>query len=304
VKRLARLSILCLILASCTGATATHEPTAAPTISRTPSPTGTRDNFPTDRPELPPSPAASDVTPSNFAWPAGLTAYASVDGRLPYLEYLPPGYGEDGLKSPLLIFLHGAGEYGDGSEQQLSRVLVLGLPAMIANGDWPAEQPFVVLMPQYRFAEANSTCAIGSDLERFIGQALTKYNVDPRRIYLTGISCGAIAIYDYLAAERDYPIAAVVPISGHPGYVIDTAGCDLVRTPIWAFHGALDEIVRFDWLQGLMTELQECTDPAPADLIFTVYPDGHHDSDTWDLTYDGSSGNDIYEWLLGHRVGH
>jgi predicted peptidase len=220
---------------------------------------------------------------------------------LPYLEFLPPGYAGSDVESPLLIFLHGSGEYGDGSEDQLQKVLYLGIPAMIANGTWPAGRPFVVLMPQYHFAQGNGVCDVGDDLERFIGNALSAYRIDPRRVYLTGISCGAIAIFDYLSEERDYPIAAAVPISGHPGYVIEKAGCSLVQTPIWEFHGALDEIVPIDWLSGFMDELASCTDPAPADLTFTVYPEGHHDVDTWDVTYDLSAGNDIYTWMLGHR---
>jgi predicted esterase len=93
-----------------------------------------------------------------------------------------------------------------------------------------------------------------------------------------------------------------VPISGHPGYVMDRAGCSLVRTPIWAFHGAKDEIVPIDWLTEKMTDLEACTDPAPTDLTFTVYPDGHHDVDTWGVTYDLSAGNDIYSWMLDHRA--
>ena len=43
------------------------------------------------------------------AHPAGSTA-----APLGYYEYLPPGYGE-GEPSPLLVFLHGFGESGDGS---------------------------------------------------------------------------------------------------------------------------------------------------------------------------------------------
>ena len=53
-------------------------------------------------------------------------------------------------------------------------------------------------------------------------------------------------------------------------------------------------------LTGVMDELAACTDPAPGDLKFTDYPEGHHDADTWDVTYDLSAGNDIYAWMLSH----
>ena len=50
-------------------------------------------------------------------------------------------------------------ETGDGSEAQLRNVLSgpeLGIPQMIAAGEWPTERPFVVLMPQYSDADARA----------------------------------------------------------------------------------------------------------------------------------------------------
>ena len=73
----------------------------------------------------------------------------TVDGApMGYLEYLPPGYG-DGDPRPLLVFLHGRDEAGDGSEAELGLVDKNGVPALIEAGDWPDDRPFVVLSPQY-----------------------------------------------------------------------------------------------------------------------------------------------------------
>jgi hypothetical protein len=65
-----------------------------------------------------------------------------------YYEYLPPGYG-DGMPRPLLIFLHGYGENGDGSSE-LYKVLDGGLPALVQSDQWPLDRPFIVLAPQHR----------------------------------------------------------------------------------------------------------------------------------------------------------
>ena len=35
------------------------------------------------------------------------------------------------------------------------------------------------------------------------------------RVYLTGVSCGAIGVWDYIAVHGDELIAAAVPIAGH-----------------------------------------------------------------------------------------
>ena len=38
----------------------------------------------------------------------------STDAPYGHLEYVPPGYAEDGVKHPVVLFLHGVGESGDG----------------------------------------------------------------------------------------------------------------------------------------------------------------------------------------------
>jgi predicted peptidase len=204
---------------------------------------------------------------------------------------------------PLLVFLHGSEEYGDGSEAQLPEVLKNGIPTMIAAGEWPAELPFVVLMPQYSFAEANGPCALNDEIESVIEWADRTYRIDPARIYLTGISCGAIGVLDYLAGSQERRVAATVPISSAPytGPNLDTVrgGCAIAGTPTWFFHGALDDIVPVHYVEDAVAALHACTDPPPLDVKLTVYPDADHDA--WTGTYDGSAGHDVYAWLLGHE---
>jgi predicted peptidase len=81
--------------------------------------------------------------------PLGTTA-----SPLGYYEYRPPGYGS-GAKKPLLIFLHGFGENGDGTSAQLPNVISnSGIAYYIANNGWAADRPFVVLAPQHNFIES------------------------------------------------------------------------------------------------------------------------------------------------------
>ena len=83
------------------------------------------------------------------AHPLGTTA-----SPLGYYEYLPPGDGS-GAKKPLLIFLHGFGENGDGTSAQLPNVISnSGIAYYIANNGWAADRPFVVLAPQHNFIES------------------------------------------------------------------------------------------------------------------------------------------------------
>ena len=217
-----------------------------------------------------------------------------------YLEYFPASYAPDGEPSPLLVFLHGSGEAGDGSEESLDLVSALGIPQMIAAGEWPDEHPFVVLAPQYGLTEANGECDFGEDLAEFLQWTVTTYNVDTSRVYLTGVSCGAIGVWDYLASHGGEMVAAVVPISGHALWALEEAGCaPLAEVPVWAFHGAEDDVVPVDFVAEQIDEIRACQGGDAAAIELTVYPDTGH-VEAIAPTYDLSAGHDIYAWLLEH----
>lgn len=239
--------------------------------------------------------------PSTSAWSEALTvrAFGTVEGApLGYLEYLPPGYGE-GAPRPLLIFLHGGGEAGNGSAAMLTLVAKLGIPQLIAAEEWPEDHPFVVLSPQYGLEPAAGPCDVATDVARFLDFAIDNYQVDSARVYLTGISCGAIGVWDYLAVHGDEVVAAAVPISGHAEWALESVGCKpLDEVSVWAFHGALDEIVPAIHIQRPMDEIRACDESGAIEMELTVYPDADHDA--WSRTYDLSAGHDIYAWMLTH----
>ena len=41
-------------------------------------------------------------------------------------------------------------------------------------------------------------CTTPNEVHDFIDYAVTHYNVDPSRVYITGLSCGAFGIWEYL----------------------------------------------------------------------------------------------------------
>jgi predicted esterase len=208
-----------------------------------------------------------------------------------YYEYLPPSYGK--AKSPLLLFFHGIGENGNGTTE-LSKVLAAGPAMLIAKDRWPATRPFVVLSSQNA-----SGCPSAEGVKTFLEYALDKYSIDPARIYITGLSCGAIGTWNYLRANvATTPVAAVVPIAGDGRGAWDTNKCGLGAVAIWGFHGDKDGTVAPAGTEVPMTNLIACTSRRAAKL--TMYPDVGHDS--WSRTYDLSAGHDIYQWLLdNHR---
>jgi predicted peptidase len=286
-------------------------------------------------------PEASAVTTASEAPSAETTASAQAaerpsdrftahptgqtDAPLGYYEYLPPGYG-DGGPPPLLIFVHGLGENGDGSAAELDRLLATGIPQSIREDRWPDDRPFVVLAPQhdepaddapYAACEEGeawgpcvlslqhelghppdgSLCMTPAELDDFLGYAIATYDVDPGRVYLTGLSCGAFASFEYVAVHGAREVAAMVVIAGDGRPAYGAAGCELGQVPIWGFHGDADSQIDEAGTIEPLTRLMDCPSPPQRDVELTVYPGVDHDS--WTRTYDGWAGHDIYEWLLG-----
>lgn len=257
-----------------------------------------------------------------------LTAHHRDEGGAPlgYYEYLPPGYGS-GEPPPLLVFVHGIGENGDGTNRGLDSILVTGVPELIDDDMWPGLLPFVVLAPQhdaptdedhYQECEEGPTwgpcvlaiqhelahppegslCMTPTELHDFLAWAIDTYDVDPERVYLTGLSCGAFASFEYVAEYGATQIAAMVVIAGDGRPAWAAVGCDLGQVAIWGFHGDADDLITLAGTVDPITSLKDCPEPPRRDTALTVYPGIGHDS--WTRTYDLSAGNDIYAWMLQH----
>lgn len=230
-----------------------------------------------------------DGTPSSTR----LTArpLGSTDAPSGFYEYLPSGYTEDGAQWPLLVFTHGIGENGNGTDE-LGKVLATGLPDLIERDQWAVDRPFVVLMPQH----PGGGCPSASEIADMIAYGIEAYAIDPRYVYLTGLSCGAIGAWNYLADNLDSQIAAMVPIAGDGRNAWNQQGCELGRVAIWGFHGDADGTVSVDGTNVPLDGLATCPQPPARPSQKTIYPGVGHNS--WDMTYDLSAGHDIYAWML------
>jgi len=195
-----------------------------------------------------------------------------------YLLYMPDGYNaaDTIAKWPLMLFLHGAGETGN----DIEKVKVHGPAKLIEQGK---KFPFIVVSPQTRQYGWRNEQLIG-----LLTDLITKYNVDPERIYLTGISMGGFGTWS-LAAAYPEMFAAIIPICG--GGDPSTA-FKLRNMPIWCFHGAMDDVVPLNRSQQMVDAVKKYNQ----DVQFTIYPEAMHDS--WTETYNNDA---IYEWLLQHK---
>lgn len=216
------------------------------------------------------------------------------DNTAGYWEYLPPHYG-NGALYPLLVFRHGVGENGNGTTD-LQKVVVHGPPKLIEADQWPEDRKFVVLSVQH----PGSGCPTPKETDDFFKFAFANYDIDPTRVYLTGLSCGSIGSWDYLGEHTNETVAAAVLICGNGRPAFMKAGCNLGKVPIWAFHGEADDQVAPAGSTETIASLKACTAPAAVDAKLTTYPGVGHDS--WTMTYNLSNpANDIYAWMMTHQ---
>ena len=144
--------------------------------------------------------------------------------------------------------------------------------------------PFVVISPQC----PQDTWWVPPALEAFIDSIQRRYRIDSARIYVTGLSMGGFGTWE-LAERHPERYAAVIPICGGG----DTSRADHLRNlPVWAFHGAQDDVVPLSGSKDMIDAIKA----AGGNPRFTIYPQAGHDS--WTETY---ANDEIYSWLLQQR---
>ncbi len=203
----------------------------------------------------------------------------------------------------MIVFLHGWGERGDSKidETILDKILSHGPPKLIRLGEWNCKYPFIVVSPQL-VSEYWPT----NKVHGFIEYIVENYQINTSRIYLTGLSLGGGGCWYYAGEIENNYAAAIVPISASGSeYLIN----NLSKIPIWAFHGANDDLVKaFEYFGSVpMVMAINKTNP-PVFAKLTVYPNVGHDA--WTRTYDGSGmfqgeynqyAMNIYEWMLQYK---
>lgn len=218
-----------------------------------------------------------------------------------YYRYLPLDYTVSGEKYPLIIFLHGRGEARkvDGRTNPISALLKSGTPPSILEYQDPkALGKFVVISPQ-----SPQTKWYPEFINEVLNHALETYhNIDPNRVYVTGLSSGGAGTWNF-ALNYSNRVAAIVPIAS-PG-VVDTT-CSPDSFGIWAFYGENDVKTEKSWVRAY----NSCNHPVDGNI--TMIPGGEHNSKLWGTVYKNSptslengestglTEDTIYNWMLAH----
>ena len=236
---------------------------------------------------------------------------------LPYRLFVPEDY-DPATPYPLVLTLHGAGERGTDNERQIAihRIATswadpvnqaefptfVVSPQVPPNLRWSAEQP----IDQSSYTDVQrTTLAILDALE-------AEFNIDPDRLYITGLSMGGHGTWDFIARQPGR-FAAAVPMSGR---TYPQQADVILDMPIWAFHGESDGVVAASGSRRMIQAMEDlgrdvlyvecrrspplatnydCPDPIPSDslaeaienhvdLIYTAAEDVGHGP--WNVWFD------------------
>jgi len=248
------------------------------------------------------NPAAEVMTKEMFV--------SSDNTTLPYRLYVPEDYNAEKEYS-FLLFLHGAGNCGNDNESQVS--VHTGLLNRIITGETvtyngeaiDASREFIIVAPQcpngsqwvdtswsvkpdpsYKLDEVPQSRHMTAVVE-LIGEMQSQYNLNPSRMYLTGLSMGGFGAWDLLMRYPDL-FAAAIPLGGAG----DPSKADIIKnTPVWTFHQLHDPTVASDGTVAMVKVLVE----AGAEVKFTPYFDGVHNA--WAKGY---AEPELLQWLYSH----
>jgi predicted peptidase len=224
-----------------------------------------------------------------------------------FYDYLPKGYDKKKKKKkyPLIIMLHGLGELGNG-DSDLKKVLRNEPMKLVANGTFPdsfvvngKEYRFIIFAPQFiHWPWPLTTQAV-------VDYATAHYNVDKKRIYLTGLSMGGGATWECVGNNAKYAkkMAAIVPVCG--ASLADSIKAQRIAAanlPVWSLHNEGDRTVTVEFTKKYTRYINAAPIAPKEPARETIFPEQGHNA--WRKAYDPlykENGMNIYEWMLSHH---
>jgi predicted peptidase len=193
---------------------------------------------------------------------------------------------------PAIVYLHGSGGAGTDNLAQISRGNKAGTHVWTTSFN-QGKYPAFVVAPQISAGDewasngrgVSASANLVIELIEHLGQELP---IDMDRIYLVGQSLGGFGTWDLVSKRPDF-FAAAIPLcgGGDPSSVV--AGR---RLPVWAFHGAKDQVVPVERSRELVAALRQ----AGGIIRYTEYADTGHD--VWTRAF---AEPDLPGWLFTQK---
>lgn len=224
--------------------------------------------------------------------------------KLNYRVLYPLDY-DSSKQYPLILFLHGAGERGTDNEAQLvhggdmfaSYLNQQKYPAIIIAPQCPPAPDWWVTYTRPSeeggkrvFPASNPITKPLAAVKELLDSYIAKGVVDTKRIYITGLSMGAIGTFDMVCR---YPkvFAAATPICG--GANLQRLANFKGNTAFSIYHGEADSVVDVEFSRDAYDTLKK----AGAEVRYKEYPGVDHNS--WDNAF---AEPDFISWMFQHSL--
>ena len=221
-----------------------------------------------------------------------------------YQVYVPREFDRR-KKWPVILFLHGGGEYGSDGLKQTN----VGIARAIRQN--PERFPAIVVFPQAKADKTPGWQLEGGEAAlAALDKSTREFHGDVNRVYLTGLSAGGNGSWS-LASRYPERFAAAVIICGfiskfsgrataieYPALASDQqdpyedVARRVAKIPIWLFHGDADDVVSPNESRRMYASLKKIG----ADVQYTELPGANHNA--WDSAYSRA---DVIDWMLKQR---
>jgi hypothetical protein len=266
---------------------------------------------------------SNDYTQGNMREKNGSSDIFVMNYRLLFPLNYNASYSEG---YPLIVMLHGAGERGNcwdntchwsdrlykptvnspaapttvdhpllNNDQNLAHG---GLPHLnarnLAAGKLPDDPtldprafPGLILFPQNLNGWESTPM---NDMLRLVRLVIKKYNIDPNRIYVHGLSNGGYATFDAIK-RAPWLFAAALPMSPLSDASINSKflAPTVATIPLWTFQGGQDTNPLPSKTESSLKKFRE----AGMDVRYSLYPNLGHG--TWNTAY---AEPDFFSWML------
>jgi predicted peptidase len=192
-------------------------------------------------------------------------------------------------KWPVVLFFHGDGQKGDGSDAGLQNLYDF------VDSIW---YPFLAQLKKDRFI------FIALQLPwnlvewpiKYVDDAFAiaaQYSIDPARIYLSGVSRGGTAVWGYTTAspENGQKFAGILACCcvGVQGNFAN------IKSPVLAYHAKNDGTVAFANSDSIVNAINASNPPVKAQLKSTMGSMQLSGHEIWGLVFGNNEG---WDWLL------